>query len=195
MSFVKGHQHWRKHSVILSRFAAGFTAASVAVFGFAALAGAGVNTLAGRTAAGYVSVAGLAAAALLDLYAIRKTKWCPVSVRRQAPQAIMYELGMKRAALAWGLDAGLVFSTFRVSAISWAVMLGCLTGLAPWWTGLAYAAGFLVPLGSACSVGGVFGRVRADRLAHGFRKRSTSARVVAAGALAASLTVVAASVV
>lgn len=56
-----------------------------------------------------------------------------------------------RAGPAWGLDTGLVFTTYRMSSISWAVLALGLAGVTPWWAGLGYAAGFLVPLTLGCT--------------------------------------------
>jgi hypothetical protein len=157
------------------------------VFALASVIGLVVRDVAGTRTSVYVNVLVLAGALILDVYAVRKSKWCPVTVRRQAPQGIMYELGMKRAAAAWGLDAGLVFSTYRVSAVGWAVILGCLTGIAPWWTGAAYAGGFLIPLAALSCLGSLTGGTESYQVARMLGFRHTTAKVIVACALAASL--------
>ncbi len=62
---------------------------------------------------------------------------------RQAPQV------WKRSrfgALLWGLDAGLMVTTVRVTALTPFALFLAFTGVAPWWAGFAYAAGFGLPL-------------------------------------------------
>ena len=46
----------------------------------------------------------------------------------------------------WGLDAGLVVTTYRVTSLSWAALAVTFFGVVPWWSGLAYALGFSIPL-------------------------------------------------
>ncbi|MBO2459000.1 hypothetical protein [Actinomadura violacea] len=66
-------------------------------------------------------------------------------LRRQTPQAYFYRLGPARGAFLWGLDTGLVVTTFRVTSLTWGALAVTVLGLVPWWAGVAYAAGFLVP--------------------------------------------------
>jgi hypothetical protein len=68
------------------------------------------------------------------------------SWRRQTPKEVAYDHGSARAALLWGLDAGLVVTTYRVTSLSWAALTVAFLGLVPWWSGLAYALGFAVPM-------------------------------------------------
>lgn len=190
MSFVKGQRQWNWGVRILGRFVISFSLTTLLVFGLANTVGLAFQGLAGGRVALYSNVGGLAAALALDLYALPRTKWCPLSVRRQTPQAVMYVHGMKRAALAWGADAGLLFSTFRVSAISWAVLLAALTGVGSWLGGVAYAGGFLMPLVVACWSGMLTDDAR-PHVAQAFRRCNRSARRVAAVALIAALILVA----
>lgn len=91
----------------------------------------------------------LAAAALLTLLVlidsgvvgIRTPSW-----RRQTPKQLEDRLGPARAAFVWGLDTGLVVTTFRVTSLSWAALALTLLGLVPWWAGSIYALGFTVPV-------------------------------------------------
>jgi hypothetical protein len=39
--------------------------------------------------------------------------------------------------------------------MSWAILLLALIGATPWWIGLVYAAGFVVPLWLGCSTSGI----------------------------------------
>jgi hypothetical protein len=70
----------------------------------------------------------------------------PLSWRRQTPKRFQYQYGPEKAAFLWGLDAGLVVTTFRVTSLSWAALTVTVLGLVPWWAGAAYALGFTVPL-------------------------------------------------
>ena len=65
---------------------------------------------------------------------------------RQTPRHLFFRYGPARGALLWGLDSGLVFTTFRVTSLSWAALTVTVLGLVPWWSGVAYALGFSVPV-------------------------------------------------
>jgi hypothetical protein len=88
------------------------------------------------------AAAALAACCLLDAgaFGLRVPMW-----HRQTPRHIFFRYGPAKAALFWGLDSGLVFTTFRVTSLSWAALALTLLGLTPWWSGLAYGLGFVVP--------------------------------------------------
>jgi hypothetical protein len=117
--------------------------------------GAGHMPAIGRA---WIAIVVLLSALALDLYSLLRRTWCPVTVRRQTPKHILLRFGARRAAIAWGLDTGLVFTTYRMSSISWALLVLDVVGVAPWWLGVGYAAGFLVPLVLGCSIL----RLRAD---------------------------------
>ncbi|MFI5268453.1 MAG: hypothetical protein ACHQ7M_13860, partial [Chloroflexota bacterium] len=59
----------------------------------------------------------LIACAIVDtgVFGLRTPTW-----RRQTPRDLFYRFGASKGALLWGLDAGLVFTTFRVTSMSWA---------------------------------------------------------------------------
>jgi hypothetical protein len=123
--------------------ALGFTASAFAVFTLVSLTG---RALFGRMQATPVPVL-LAAAvlcllALIDLgvFGLRTPMW-----RRQTPRSLYHRFGPVGGALLWGLDTGLVVTTFRVTSLSWAALALTALGLLPWWTGLLYAAGFTLP--------------------------------------------------
>ena len=125
--------------------AVGFLLSAVVAYGTASLVGA--RLLGGARAGEGVRL--LAAAVLAGLLVIdtgvlglRAPTW-----RRQTPKQLLYRLGSARAAFVWGLDAGLVVTTFRVTSLSWAALTVTVLGLVPWWVGIAYALGFTVPLG------------------------------------------------
>jgi hypothetical protein len=157
MTLVQGQSRSR-HAALLGRFAAAFTASALVVFGISAAIGAGIGHLLSVHVQIAVTFVALVAALALDAYSLTHRTWCPVTVRRQTPKRILLRYGDRRAALAWGLDTGLVFTTYRMSSISWALLLLVVLGIAPWWAALGYAAGFLVPLLFGCSVL----RLRAD---------------------------------
>lgn len=65
--------------------------------------------------------------------------------RRQTPQRLFYMFGPSKGALLWGLDTGLMVTTYRVTSLTWAALALSFVGLLPWWSGVAYAAGFVIP--------------------------------------------------
>lgn len=136
-------------------FAGAFTVSSLVVFGIANA----IGQLAVRAVPAGVRVVAvlvvLLAIMAVDGYTIRRKTWCPGTPVRQTPKMIFYRHGAHRAALAWGLDTGLVVTTYRVSSMSWALLLLALMGATPWWIGLAYAAGFVVPLWIGCSTSSI----------------------------------------
>jgi len=91
----------------------------------------------------FAAAATLAACCLLDAgaFGLRVPMW-----HRQTPRHVFFLFGPAKGALFWGLDAGLVFTTFRVTSLSWAALGVTLLGLTPWWSGLAYGLGFVVPV-------------------------------------------------
>jgi hypothetical protein len=139
---------------LMGLFAGAFTVSSLVVFGIADA----IGQVAVRAVPLAVRVAGVLVALLasmaIDIYTMVRNTWCPGTPRRQTPKMIYYRHGAHRAALAWGLDTGLVLTTYRVSSMSWALLLLGLIGVTPWWIGLAYAAGFVVPLWLGCSTSG-----------------------------------------
>ena len=90
----------------------------------------------------------LAVAGLLVLLAVVDTGVIRLRTpmwRRQTPKQLFYLYGPNKAALLWGLDVGLVFTTFRVTSLSWAALAVTAAGLVPWWSGLLYAFGYGMP--------------------------------------------------
>jgi hypothetical protein len=49
----------------------------------------------------------------------------------------------------WGLDTGLILTTFRVSCASYVMLVLAFLGLLPMWGGAAYGAAFAIPLAVA----------------------------------------------
>jgi hypothetical protein len=120
--------------------------ASLAAFGVVGIAAArlGVGELpaAWRIA---LAAAGMLPLMLADLSAMTRSTYCPISWRRQTPRSLVRRHHMFVVATLWGLDTGLVVTTFRVAAVTWAALLLAALGLAPWWVGIAYGVSFIVP--------------------------------------------------
>jgi hypothetical protein len=123
--------------------AGGFTVSAVALYAAVWALGAGLLGPWRGTApmwAGAAVAIALLLAADLGLFGWRTPTW-----RRQTPKWFLYRYGERISALLWGLDAGLVFTTIRVTSVSWAALLLTFTGVLPWWSGAVYAAGFVLP--------------------------------------------------
>jgi hypothetical protein len=128
-------------------FAAAFTAGAITIFGVVFIAGAalGVDELFLQWRL-VTAAAGLAGFAFVDLIAIRKRSYCPLSWRRQTPQSLRFRYGATATVMLWGFDTGLAVTTFRVAALTWAALLLAFLGLAPWQIGFAYALAFVIPV-------------------------------------------------
>jgi hypothetical protein len=144
-------------------FAGSFLLAAMAVFWAVATVGArlGVDriTLESRLALG---AALLLSMVMVDLRAMRASTYCPIGWRRQTPRGMLRRHHQLLVATFWGIDTGLVVTTFRVAAVSWGALMLAGLNLSPRWVGAAYALGFLVPftvltlrtrLGSAARAG------------------------------------------
>jgi hypothetical protein len=135
-----------QRTFVLVVFAGAFISAAVLVFGFASLADVMLLT-AGLSLKWKVGLAGLGLVALtlVDVLAIRKNRYCPLGLRRQTPKALMRQHSPATVAMIWGFDTGLAVTTFRVAAITWGALLMAALGLSPWWVGLGYGVGFVLP--------------------------------------------------
>ena len=128
-------------------FAAAFIAGSALIFWLLTAAGMLLELpeLPWRTRAA-IAAGGLLFLALVDLVAIGRSTYCPLSWRRQTPRTLMrrrYDLRV--VALVWGFDTGLVVTTFRVAAVSWGALFLSVLGLSHGWTGISYGLGFAIP--------------------------------------------------
>lgn len=103
-----------------------------------------VTALSGETRLA-VATTTLFALAALDLYSVRKKRYCPLGWRRQTPRHLVRHFRITAVASIWGFDTGLAVTTFRVAAVTWAALLLSALGFAPWWSGLAYGAAFTLP--------------------------------------------------
>ena len=138
---------WREPRIdssvlILLPLVFGFAIAATVVFAVASALGSAAPARQGPPWSWLLPVA-LGVCAVLDLAfpRLRRTLF-----RRQTPQMLVGALPAPLGAVVWGLDTGSVLSTYRASAASWAGLLLVFAGWGPWWTGIAYAAGFGVPL-------------------------------------------------
>jgi hypothetical protein len=70
-----------------------------------------------------------------------------LSMARQTPKRLQF-LGEHAwiTPYAWGVDTGLVVTTYRVSFCSWLLLLLALTGVVPLWAGLISGLAFAIPL-------------------------------------------------
>jgi hypothetical protein len=128
-------------------FAVAFLLGAVLVF--AAAFFLGVVLRMGDVSLGWrkaIAAAGLVALAAVDIAAIRKGRYSPIGLRRQTSKRLMYRYPPVAVAAAWGFDAGLAVTTFRVAAITWGALGFAFLGLSSWYTGLGYGLGFALPL-------------------------------------------------
>ncbi len=86
------------------------------------------------------------AGVLVDIRAIRKRR-LSAGISRQTPKTLLH-IGEHAwiTPLVWGFDAGLIWTTYRVSFASWVMLLSAATGIAPPWVGTVYGLFFGVPL-------------------------------------------------
>lgn len=82
-------------------------------------------------------------AVLFDVIAIVKRDYS-IGLRRQTAKQLAHDETRPWwiTALFWGLDTGLIWSTFRVSAASWVLIIAALSGLVPGYGGLVYGLAF-----------------------------------------------------
>ena len=125
----------------------GFTAAAIALYALLSLVGARMLGLDRLGRQGWLLAAGVLGALLVvDLVRARRPGRYGPSWHRQTPKDLEERYGARAAALLWGLDAGLVVTTYRVTSLSWAALAVTALGLVPWWSGVVYAVGFTAPV-------------------------------------------------
>lgn len=80
---------------------------------------------------------------VVDSYAIMQHR-LSISLPRQTPKYVQL-LGEQSwvAPYVWGVDTGLIVTTYRVSFNSWLLLLLALSGLAPVWAGFVYGISFI----------------------------------------------------
>jgi hypothetical protein len=95
--------------------------------------------------AGAITLAAIAGIAF-DVTAVRRGNFS-LGPHRQTPKVLAHDPHRWWIPpLLWGIDTGLVVTTYRVSFCSWVLLVMTLTGFAPGWSGLAYGLGFTLPL-------------------------------------------------
>jgi hypothetical protein len=128
-------------------FGATFLLGAVSVFAVAFFLGASLQV--GNVSIAWrqgVAALGLVGLACLDIVAVSRGRYCPIGLRRQTPKRLMYRYSPVTVAAAWGFDAGLAVTTFRVAAISWGALGLAFLGLSKWYVGIGYGLGFALPL-------------------------------------------------
>lgn len=127
-------------------FAVAFVAGALAIFAAAGAMGAALGSarvpLEWRIGLAGVLLLSLAA---VDLLALAKSTYCPIGWRRQTPRCLMRGFPPPLVASVWGLDTGLVVTTFRVAAVSWGALCMAALGLSPQWAGASYGLAFTLP--------------------------------------------------
>lgn len=155
---------------------AGFTLSAVVVFAAASAAGAMLRSYFSVPTYLLVSLV-LSLCAVTDL-AFPRIR--PTLFNRQTPRSLAARFPAPITGLLWGMDTGIVVSTFRASAASWASLILTFAGWGPWWAGAAYAAAFCAPLGVLVATYPVDGRADGRR---GWQRRSTESMVEVLGRL------------
>lgn len=97
-----------------------------------------------------MGIVALAAAATLgvfiDVGAISRRSFS-LGPRRQTAKALAHAgLEWWAVPLLWGIDTGLIWTTYRVSFCSWLLLLFAVLGMAPVWIGIAYGLAFSIPI-------------------------------------------------
>ena len=130
---------------ILALVAAHVAAATFVVFAVAQLAPM-VSGLLPKYAIAASLVTAVTLGVVVDVRAISK-RWYSVGVPRQTPKTLL-SIGEHAwvTPWAWGIDTGLISTTYRVSFCSWLLVLLALVGIAPSWAGLVYGLSFAIPL-------------------------------------------------
>lgn len=108
-----------------------------------------------------------------DGLALRRRTGISCGLARQTPKGVTQIVGQPWwvVPLVWGVDTGLIWSTFRVSALSWVLLIGVVLGEAPAWSGAVYGASFgtALLLGLYVLPAGHLGRVGSDYASRGGR--------------------------
>ncbi|GII95823.1 hypothetical protein [Sinosporangium siamense] len=147
--FVQGDSESHRRSAI--RFAGILALGHIAMAGFfvALIHQVGSVTAAylPRDTAIAICVAATLIAIGVDFHAIRNNTYS-IGLKRQTAKSLAHQEGRPwwLTPLMWGLDTGMIWSTFRVSCTSWVLLLSALLNVAPQWSGLVYGLSFGVPL-------------------------------------------------
>lgn len=143
---MKGSRNRLARIGAATAFASAFIAGAVVTFGIASLLGATALASLPLVVRERIAVGALIALAIFDVIAIRRKTFCALGRSRQTPKTFAFRFNTVITAAAWGFDAGLALTTFRVAAITWGALVLALLGLADWSSGLAYGVAFAAPL-------------------------------------------------
>jgi hypothetical protein len=128
-------------------FGVAFLVGAVFVFATAFFLGAALQV--GSVSLGWrqsIAAVGLVMLAAVDVVAMRQRRYSLIGLRRQTSKRLMYRYPPVTVAAAWGFDAGLAVTTFRVAALTWGALGLAFLGLSSWYIGLGYGLGFALPL-------------------------------------------------
>ena len=137
-----------------------------------------------RSAVAVCVVAALVAAGF-DVRALRIGSYAP-GLRRQTSKELGQRDSLPRwvAPMIWGLDTGLMWSTFRVSSTTWVLLAAALLNVAPQWSGLVFGTAFAGPL----TVAVVAGRSDLSTLSRPGPRRLAQSAAIATALLPAIIT-------
>ncbi|WP_212993673.1 hypothetical protein [Actinoplanes auranticolor] len=133
-----------------------------------------------------VVIAAALIAVVFDVRAIKTDSFAP-GLHRQTSKELAHRANIPEwvAPMMWGLDTGLMWTTFRVSATTWVLMAAALLNVAPQWSGLIFGTAFAAPLAVAVLVG----RGNVSELGRPGPRRAVQMATVAAALLPALLLV------
>lgn len=132
------------------RFVLGLAAAHVVTAGLVVFVVSQAAPALAALVSRQMTLLGLAMASVvgivIDSWAASQRHWT-LGVARQTPKRLQF-LGEHTwiTPYAWGVDTGLVVTTYRVSFCSWLLLLLALIGIAPPWAGVIYGMSFAIPL-------------------------------------------------
>jgi hypothetical protein len=153
--FVQGASRTRRTAL---RFPVVLVAAHVGAAGLVVAVlyqiGTAFTGLLPRSAAVVICGAAAMTAIAIDVRAVRRNTYS-VGLQRQTSKVLAHDPDRPWwvTPLFWGLDTGLIWSTFRVSCTSWVLLLAALLNLVPQWGGVVYGLSFGLPLLVAVSTG------------------------------------------
>lgn len=133
--------------LVIAVFSVAFVLGSVLIFGLTSLTGTLINVASlPVTVRIGILISLLTGLAVIDLFSIRKKRFCVLGWRRQTPKTLSRKYRMTTVAAIWGFDTGLAVTTFRVGAITWGALITAGLGFAPWWIGFGYGIAFVLPM-------------------------------------------------
>lgn len=96
-------------------------------------------------ARGLLLILAVLCAIVADVRALRR-RWYSFGMSRQTTRGLIIESRPWWVTpLLWGIDTGLMATTFRVSSVSWVVLVASVLGFTPGWIGFVFGAAFGIP--------------------------------------------------